>query len=85
MYAVFIPREKPVLYLYPADFVGQTHRVTSHIGYFENATSQRQEPIDLEIKVVSTRPRVFLIENLLSEFEAEHIIKVRMGKVNGLV
>ena len=69
-------REKPVLYIYPADFVGQTHKVTSYIGYFDSATSQREEPIEFDIEVVSTRPRVFLIKNLLSKFEAEHIIKV---------
>jgi hypothetical protein len=61
---------------WPADFVGQAHQLLSHVGYFTADNNQASAPVSLEIKVISTAPRVLLIENLLSPFEVRHIIEL---------
>jgi len=70
------PVTPPALPFWPANFIGQTHRVRSFVGYFEDEETQSEEPVDLKIVVVSIRPRVMLIENLLSPFEVQHILKL---------
>uniref|UniRef100_A0A7S3LIY1 Fe2OG dioxygenase domain-containing protein n=1 Tax=Aplanochytrium stocchinoi TaxID=215587 RepID=A0A7S3LIY1_9STRA len=70
----YYPRPKPVVFMYPADFPGQTHRVRSFVGYFNSMNEQSQQPIDFEIQVVSTKPRVLLIPKLLSPYEVDFVM-----------
>ena len=81
----FYPRAKPVLNIWPATQLGQSHHVFSSHGYYtcdprglgEAAAAACQSPmglrIPLKLEVASTSPKVFVIEDLLSEFECAHI------------
>ena len=79
------PRALPVLNMWPATRVGQTHAVTSRRSFFRcdpNEPSNSLEtcrdtaPVSIELKAVSTAPRVFVVEDLLSEFECEYVKKL---------
>lgn len=70
------PRGPPELFHYPTDFVGQKHHIKSNIGYFKNAKEQSKEPVDFNITVVATTPKILLIQNLLSDYEIKHIISM---------
>lgn len=76
----YYPRSKPRLALWPADRLGQTHKVISHQGFYNCNPSDEggdncydPTPVQLDIKVVSVGPRVLVMENLMSEWECEHI------------
>jgi len=75
------PPHKPVLPFWPTDFVGQLHKVYSPVGYFTSETEQSADPVELKLRVVSTKPRVLLIEDLLSDFEIEHIVSLGLSVV----
>jgi len=77
----YYPPTPPALPFWPTDFIGQTHKVRSHVGFFSSENEQSQEPVDLNIVVASTHPKVLVIENLLSEFEVQHIIDKGMSVV----
>lgn len=77
------PRAKPVLPFWPASRIGQEHHVSSEVGHLRcdlaSGGSSCQAPrAELTLKALSLRPRVFLIENLLSPFEVEAMMT--MGK-----
>ena len=40
------------------------------------AKCQSKDPVPLSLEVVSLAPRVFIIENFLSEFEVDEIIRI---------
>ena len=76
------PREKPVLNMWPAEHLGQTHRVVSRRSFFtcdpeargnSFAKCRSGAPVNINLQVVATAPRVFVVEDLLSEFECEYI------------
>lgn len=58
-----------------ADFIGQKHVVESDHGLLDSIDDTPKKK-KFELEVVSTHPKVFLIKNLFSEFEAEHIISL---------
>jgi len=72
------PRPPPQLYMWPADEVGQVHQVVSSHGQWKCKGSAKKcqsvEPLDLELEVISTAPRAFVIKNFLSHFECDTII-----------
>jgi hypothetical protein len=77
----YYPREVPRLPIWPADYIGQTHRVVSHQGFFNCDPSESEAcydpaPIPLNLVVVSTSPRVLVMENLMSDWECEHIMRL---------
>lgn len=79
------PRPPPTLFMWPAEEIGQIHKVTSHEGKW-NCTGpaekcQSKEPVHLELQVVSLKPKVFIINNFLSAFEADDIIKHAQDKL----
>jgi prolyl 4-hydroxylase len=74
------PRNPPVLNIWPADRLGQSHHVFSSHGFFTcdpeksgSKNCQLDAKVPLKIECVSTSPKVFVIENLMSEFEATWI------------
>jgi hypothetical protein len=80
------PRPPPVLNMLPASRVGEIHRVTtsnSHwsCGNASNTQCSPKDPMTLEIECVSLFPRAFIIENFLSELEADHIISIAQSRV----
>jgi hypothetical protein len=80
----YYPRQKPRLALWPADRLGQTHKVISNQGFYNcdpagpkgEAGCYDPSPVQLDVKVVSTGPRVLVMEKLLSDWECEHIQKL---------
>lgn len=82
------PRPPPVLYMWPAKQVGVVHKVQSPEGYWscDGSVAECQSsspPPPFEMEVVSLEPRVFVIPNFLSAFEAEHISKIARPRMAG--
>ena len=80
------PRPPPVLHMWPASHIGQTHKVNSTEGFWTcdpntktllSAAKCEQAPggVELTLEVVSLKPRVFLIKNFFSNSEADEMIK----------
>eukprot|EP01084_Bolivina_argentea_P180372 311612_1 len=87
----FYPREPPKFFIYPVEEVGQIFEVESNHGYYNcypESTEQQDidkcrdnTPIKFRIKVEATSPKVVSIENVLSDFECEHIINLAKPKL----
>lgn len=101
-YLTMYPRPKPRHFMWPADYINQTHWVTSRETFFKNipeddllgtirdkplerklkeddpvAFSDYREPgdhLNMTIRVVSVRPRVYEIDSFLSDQEVDHIV-----------
>ena len=74
----FYPRPKPILNMWPAEFLGQTHVVASPHAY-THAEGIAEGDLALSLQVVSHAPqgpRVFLVREMLSQFECDHIIEM---------
>jgi len=81
------PRPPPILFMWPADNVGDVHRVTSNQTYWKCMDSQEacqtsESKITLELEVVSREPRAFIISQFLSDYEAEQIIETAKPKLH---
>ena len=80
------PRPPPVLFMWPTKEVGDVHKLTSHNGYWtcDGAKDKCQEMkhLNFTVECVSLEPRVFVIENFLSDFEADRIIKDARPKLS---
>jgi len=76
----FYPRPKPVLHMWRAERPGDIHKVKSTKGFYncdpltQTSCLPGNKPLELSLKVVSTKPRVIVIENLMSEFECNHVM-----------
>ena len=75
----FLPRPKPQLYMWPTDHVGQVHKVKTAEPFWTckgtiSECRKGEAPI-LELEVVATEPHALIINNFLSEFEADTIIE----------
>ena len=73
------PRLPPVLFMWPTKEVGDVHSLVSSNGYWTcegtKEKCQSKSPIEFKLECVSLAPRVFMIENFLSDYETEQIIK----------
>lgn len=74
------PRAPPIFKLWPADFVGQTHQVSvtgeaSQWLCAENVPSCRAPTQVLTLKAVTLKPRAFLVEHFLSDFECDQVLE----------
>jgi prolyl 4-hydroxylase len=79
-----IPRPAPILYMYPTDFIGQTHQVISHNGYWTCSAAsncQSSQPLSLDLEVVYLTPKVIAIPKFLSAFEADAIVNMSKSQV----
>ncbi len=52
----YYPPSSPGIPFWPTEHVGQTHQVISSIGYFLGPELQSQDPVELNLKVLSTSP-----------------------------
>ena len=77
-------RPKPRLNIWPAEAIGQTHTVVSRHGYWsapaavDASAVESGRPVELNLTVLSKPPegpRLFLIRDLLSEYECDHIVE----------
>jgi prolyl 4-hydroxylase len=79
------PRPRPTLNMWPAPAIGAIHEVNSSNGHWQcdglRMDCQDTAPITSKIEVVSTRPKVFIIEDFLSDHEVAHIKALAMPKV----
>jgi len=71
-------RGPTLLPIWESRYVGQEHNITSEYGFVhcEPVTSPdclKLGPINLTLTVLSTQPKVLVIPNLMSHFEADHI------------
>lgn len=64
--------------MWPADKVGQVHRVKSSEGFWQckgdAGKCQSKDPVDLELEVISLEPRAFVIKDFFSDFEVNWVI-----------
>eukprot|EP01040_Poterioochromonas_malhamensis_P009728 gene9728-10568_t len=73
------PRSPPIYHMWEAKEIGQVHKVTSTEGhwkclnYADRNKCKSSEPLNLELEVISLRPKAFIIKNLFSEVEADAI------------
>merc|ERR1711924_187279 len=78
----YYPRDPPVKTIWPAAYIGQTHTVSTPAGYFTcdpnswSGNCAEAPELTLKLQVVSLRPRVFVIEKLLSPWECDHIVEL---------
>lgn len=81
------PRDPPFLYMWPAPAIGYVHTVSTSQGYWHctgNAEDcQSNEQLELELEVISTEPKAFIIPNFLSEFEADNIVALAEPQLKG--
>lgn len=81
------PRPAPALFMWPANLVGEVHSVTSGEGYWtcDGAVRECQsgDPVALQLEVLSTKPKVYIIEDFLSSYECENIIQVAEPRMRG--
>lgn len=79
------PRPPPKLYMWPTPEIGYIHRTSSDAGFWTCSGSadncQSKEILNFELQVVSMEPKVFVIENFFSSFEADHIMKLAFDKL----
>jgi len=61
-------------FMWPADYIGQEHQIFTEFGPDE-------KPLNFTLKVVSVRPRVFIIDYLISDKEAASIIESAKDKL----
>jgi len=74
----FYPRDKPVLNMWPADAVGQTHVVSTPHAHLD-ASGPVAAEMAFRLTALShapAGPRVFLIPELLSAFECRTIVEL---------
>lgn len=80
------PRPPPRLFMWPAQSIGDVHRVASSQGQWTCMESkeacQSPEPLTFELEVVSQEPRVFIISNFLSAFEADQIVETAKPRLH---
>lgn len=79
------PRGPPIHHMWPANEIGQIHQVASTEGYWSCLGSEddckSKTPLNLTLEVISTRPKAFIIKNLISEFECDTIINLAAPKM----
>jgi prolyl 4-hydroxylase len=63
----FYPHEPAKTFMWPADYIGQEHFVQSRNGPGE-------QPMNFTLRVVSVRPRAYVIDYFVSEQEANYVV-----------
>lgn len=80
------PRPPPIHFMWPATKVGQVHSVTSNHGFWKCdgpiSECQSLHPVHLELEVISTAPRAFIIKNFLNNFEVNAIISAAKSRLH---
>jgi prolyl 4-hydroxylase len=71
----YFPRPPPLHKMWPADYLGQTHRISSNAKQFKDKDTTTEEDLRLRLTVTSVAPRVLEIESFLSEFECQFLIQ----------
>lgn len=74
-------RKPPLRTIWPATYVGQRHVVKTSYGYYDGHADGPPPPrsdagVEIALEVVSVAPRVFLVEDLMSPAECDHIISL---------
>ncbi len=72
------PRGPPTLFMWPAPEVGHVHKIAASEGHWHCKGSkqdcQSPQPLELELEVISQYPKAFIVEDFLSEYEADVMI-----------
>ena len=80
------PRPPPILFMWPTKEVGDVHSLVSSNGYWtcdgNKETCQSKSPIEFKLECASLAPRVFMIENFLSDYERNKIIRDAQSKLS---
>jgi len=80
------PRPPPVLYMWPANEIGQLHTVKSYNGKWSCGDADKcrsKEVIEMQLEVVSLKPKVFIIPDFLSDYEADEIMTIAKPRMAG--
>lgn len=81
----FKPRPKPVLHQWEAEHIGQVHQVVSPEGLWhcegDKKDCQSESSVTLELEVISTEPRAFVIKDFLSDYEVSTIVELSKSRL----
>ena len=80
------PRPPPVLYMWPANEIGQLHTVKSYNGKWNCGDADKcrsKDVVEMQLEVVSLKPKVFIISDFLSDYEADEIMKIAKPRMAG--
>lgn len=75
-YEPYTIRQPTPLHIWDADFVGQTHEVRATHGHCADELCSSFDSTTFTFTVVSTKPRVLVVENFLTKMEADKIINI---------
>lgn len=79
------PRGPPIHHMHPAEYVGQVHNLTSTEGFWfckgPKEECQSSQPVALNLEVISTQPKVFVIPNIISDYEVDAILGIAKPRV----
>lgn len=79
------PRPPSIHHMWPADYIGQKHKVYSDdndwICAGKESVCKLQGTKEIEIEVISMKPRAFLIRDFLSGFEADALVSIGRKRV----
>ena len=78
----YFPRPPPLHKFWPADYLGQSHGVTSQARHYLDKTTPAQQDLHLRMTVSSVVPRVMEIDGFLSDYECRYLIQ--LAKHTGL-
>jgi len=88
----YYPRDPPILHMWRADHVGQTHQIVSNEFYwkcipenFDDLSAVKQcredQPIPITLEVLATEPKIFQINHVLSEVEVDLIVSLAKPRI----
>lgn len=87
------PRGPPILPMWKAEYIGQIHTIESNESYWnclpesleptpnEILKCRNNQPIYINLEVISMEPKVFKIMNTLSDFESDFIKNISLARL----
>lgn len=74
------PRPPPVHYIWDVRKMGQVHSISSEAAHHVSATERATGPLTLTLNTTSVAPRVLEIDNFLSTYECQYLMKLAMAR-----
>jgi prolyl 4-hydroxylase len=74
------PRPPPVHHIWDVRKMGQVHSISSEASHHVSATERASGPLTLTLNTTSVAPRVLEIDNFLSTYECQYLMKLAMAQ-----
>jgi prolyl 4-hydroxylase len=81
------PRRRPNYHMWPAPYIGHSRIIRSDHGLWhcsdgDEGECQSYDPVVMELTTISKQPRIFFIPRLMSEVEADVIIRLAKPRLH---